>query len=170
MKSLSITIYPNPALKTHAQEVERIDSNLPSLISRMIVTMDQHEGVGLAAPQIGLSKRIIVVKDGGNNFGFINPQIIKANKEQEIDEEGCLSLPGIFLKIKRAKTVELIAKTPKGKLITISASGLGARIFQHEIDHLNGKLIIHRISILKRLHLRKKLKNLLPQKPLDKKI
>jgi len=126
----------------------------------MMVTMDANEGVGLAAPQVGILQRIIIVKDAQENHGFLNPEILSKSRKQATDEEGCLSLPGIFLKIKRAKEIEVAAKTIEGKTVRIQATGLGARIFLHEIDHLNGKLIIDRISPLKRFGLRKKLKNL----------
>ncbi len=160
IKPLQIEIYESPILKSKALEVGAVTPSLKKLISQMILTMDANEGVGLAAPQVGISQRIIIVKDAQENHGFLNPEILSKSKKQETHEEGCLSLPGIFLKIKRAKEIKLIAKTVKGKAVRIQANGLGARIFQHEIDHLNGKLIIDRISPLKRFSLRKKLKNL----------
>lgn len=160
VKPLHIEIYKSPILKSKAREVDVADPSLKKLVLQMITTMDANEGVGLAAPQVGIGQRIIVVKDVDQNHGFLNPQILSQSKKQEQDEEGCLSLPGIFLKIKRSKEIEVIAKTVEGKAVRVQATGLGARIFQHEIDHLNGKLIIDRISPFKRFSLRKKLKNL----------
>ena len=160
IKSLQIEIYKSPILKKRAFPVGAITPSLKKLIQEMIVSMELNEGVGLAAPQVGISQRIIIVKDAEQNHGFLNPEILSHSKNQETDEEGCLSLPGIFLKIKRAKIVEVLAQTPQGKTVRIQAKGLGARIFQHEIDHLNGKLIIDRISPFKRFQIRKKLKNL----------
>lgn len=157
-KPLQIVKYPNSILKTRAKEISEFDSPLRTLISQMIATMNASDGVGLAAPQIGISERIIIVKDANQDHGFINPEIVKKSKEREIEEEGCLSLPGIFVKVKRSTTIHVVAKTAQGKVVRISAKGLGARIFQHEIDHLNGKLIINRISAWKRFQLRKKIK------------
>lgn len=139
--------YPSPILSLRAQEVGRIDSETLSLIVQMKQTMDANNGIGLAAPQVGISKRVIIVKDDKENQAFLNPQILKQSKEKEEDEEGCLSLPGLFLKIKRTQRVEVLALTAEGKEVKIEAKGLAARIFQHEIDHLNGKLIIHRQSV-----------------------
>ncbi len=162
LRTLTIVKYPDPLLKKKSQPVEKPGPALHALIRHMTSTMDANDGVGLAAPQIGLSQCIIVVKDVDKNHGFFNPQILKESRDTNIDEEGCLSLPGIFLKIKRASEVMLVAQTPNGKTMKIVAKGLGARIFQHEIDHLRGKLIIDRVSPWKRLKLRKKLKELNP--------
>lgn len=139
----------------------------------MIEAMYANQGIGLAAPQIGISKRIIIVETSsdprktvrqkkfeGRPLAFLNPRIVKKTKEQAIEEEGCLSLPEIFLPIKRPKKVEVTCETPDGKEVKIQAEGLTARIFQHEVDHLNGKLIIDRISPFKRLKIRKLLKKL----------
>ncbi|TSC56569.1 MAG: peptide deformylase [Parcubacteria group bacterium Greene0714_21] len=148
---LKIFTYPLPILQSRAQEIERIDEETLSLILQMKQTMDANNGIGLAAPQIGVSKRIIIVKDKKENHAFLNPQILKQSRKKEEDEEGCLSLPGLFMQVKRAKRVEVLALTPEGKEVKIEAEGLTSRIFQHEIDHLNGKLIIHRVSLWTRL-------------------
>jgi peptide deformylase len=131
----------------------------------MITTMEKNQGIGLAAPQIGISKRIIIVTEGKrekgeSNHAFLNPKIVKQSKEQEREEEGCLSLPGIFVKVPRAKRVEVAAETLQGEQIRIVAKNLAARIFQHEIDHVQGILIIHRISPLAKWKLRNQLRNL----------
>ncbi len=157
MQLLKITTYPTPILKAKAHKVEQIDSRVRKLALAMAETMDANEGVGLAAPQVGIPKQIIIVKDAKKNLCFVNPCIVKKSKKQYRDEEGCLSLPGIFLKVKRAEKLEVIAQTPQGKNVKIIAKGLGARIFQHEIDHLHGKLIVDRVGPLQRLRLRKKL-------------
>ena len=148
---LKIFTYPSPILRLRAKEVERIDQETLALILPMKQTMDANNGIGLAAPQIGISKRIIIVKGDKENQAFLNPKILKQSKEKEEDEEGCLSFPGLFVKVKRAQRVEVLAVTPKGKEVKIETEGLAARIFQHEIDHLNGKLIIHRVSLWTRL-------------------
>jgi peptide deformylase len=148
---LKIFTYPSLILRLRAKEVERIDQEILSLILPMKQTMDANNGIGLAAPQVGVSKRLIIIKDEKENHAFLNPQLLKQSREKEEDEEGCLSFPGLFLKVKRAKSVDVLALTPEGKEVTIEAEGLASRIFQHEIDHLNGKLIIHRVSLWTRL-------------------
>ena len=130
--------------------------------------MKENEGIGLAAPQVGQLKRIIVVhpieertieeKSKIKPQVFINPKIIKKSREAIIDEEGCLSFPGLFLKIKRAKGVEIETQNEKEEKIRIEAEGLLARIFQHEIDHLDGILFIDRLSFWQKLKLRGRLK------------
>ena len=148
---LKIFTYPARILRLRANEVEGISQETLSLIAQMKQTMDANNGIGLAAPQVGISKRVIIVKDKKENHAFLNPRILKQSREKEEDEEGCLSFPGLFLKVKRAKSVGVLALTPEGKEVTIEAEGLASRIFQHEIDHLNGKLIIHRTSLWTRL-------------------
>lgn len=157
---LKIVKYPNPILTKKSEEVQHNDRILYSLVSQMIEAMKKNRGIGLAAPQIGVSKKIIIVTEREENHAFVNPRIIKQSKEKERDEEGCLSLPGLFLKVLRSKQVEVAAQTIDGEEVRVKARGLGARIFQHEIDHIEGKLIIHRISPLTRWKLRNQLKNL----------
>ena len=157
IKTLAIVKYPAKILSQLAQEVQEINPAVLALISQMEQAMENNDGIGLAAPQIGVSERIVIVKDAKENHAFLNPKIVSHGKITVTDEEGCLSLPGIFVKVKRLKQIKIACKTPEGKEITIEASGLGARIFQHEIDHLQGKLIINRINLLARLKLLPKL-------------
>ena len=157
---LKIVRYPDSILKKKSEEVRYDDKSLRSLIPQMTESMKKNQGIGLAAPQIGLSKKIIIVTEGEESHAFLNPRIIKQSKEKERDEEGCLSLPGLFVKVLRPKQVEVAAKPIEGEEVRVKARGLGARIFQHEIDHIEGKLIIHRISPLARWKLRNQLKNL----------
>jgi len=161
MQTLKIVIYPQPILQKRAAEIQKIPSDIAKLISQMKITMQKSDGIGLAAPQINLSERLIIVRDLSDekkSFAFINPKISKRSKKQSIEEEGCLSLPDLFIPVKRAEKIEVIARTPNHKKVHIAASGLAARIFQHEIDHINGKLIIDRISPWRRLKIRKQLK------------
>lgn len=167
MSILSIFQYPQPILQKRAAEVAKIIPGIRKLIVQMAEAMRENQGIGLAAPQIGVSKRIIIVEGSKNLQGqksnplaFINPRIVEKSREQIVQEEGCLSLPGIFLPIKRSQKMELICQTPEGREVKIEAEGLSARIFQHEIDHLNGILIIKRVSPIKRFRLRKLLKQL----------
>ncbi|MBI1971266.1 MAG: peptide deformylase [Candidatus Wildermuthbacteria bacterium] len=148
---LTIVKYPQPVLLKKAKPVESVTKDIVHLIPQMEKIMEFHEGIGLAAPQVGDSRQIIIVKGNTQNHAFLNPAILKKSKKQISDEEGCLSLPDIFLKIKRSEEVEVFAQTPKGKAVRIVAKGLAARIFQHEIDHLQGILIIHRANPLKRI-------------------
>lgn len=139
--------YPSPILKRKSEKVREINDEIKKLAGDMIETLKKSGGVGLAAPQIGESKRIIIVK----TEAFINPEISKRTKETEIAEEGCLCIPGLYLKIKRAKKVEVKALDINGNKVEIKAEGLPARIFQHEIDHLDGILIINRIGLKQKL-------------------
>jgi len=157
---LKIVKYPDLILKKSSEEVRHDDKSLRSLIPHMVETMKKNQGIGLAAPQIGISKKVIIVTEGEEAHAFLNPRIVKQSKEKERDEEGCLSLPGLFMKVSRAKQVEVAAQTIDGAKVRVKARGLGARIFQHEIDHIEGKLIIHRVSPLTRWKLRNQLKNL----------
>jgi peptide deformylase len=153
--------YPNPILRKKSEEVKEVTEDIKKFGQDMIQTMMEKDGIGLAAPQVGELKRIIVVypirersleeKAKRTPQVFINPKIIKKSKDSLIDEEGCLSLPELFLKIKRAKEVEIEALNERGEKIKIKTEGLPARVFQHEIDHLDGILFIDRISFFQKL-------------------
>ena len=158
MDVLSIKTYPDPFLRKKAKEINEVTPEIKELVFDMEKIMEENQGVGLAAPQVGVSKRIIIVRMENQPRVLINPKIFKKNREAEIAEEGCLSVPGVFLEIKRAKWVEIEALDIEGKAIYFKAEGLPARIFQHEIDHLDGILLIDRLSFLKRLKIIKKLK------------
>lgn len=165
--SKKIIKYPDPILRKKCQEVKEVTEEIKNLGWDMIKTMTENEGIGLSAPQVGELKRIIVVhpikerspkeKTLRSPQIFINPKITEKSKETEIDEEGCLSFPGLFLKIKRAKEVEIAALNERGEKIQVRAEGLPARIFQHEIDHLDGILFIDRLSFWQKLKIGKKL-------------
>jgi len=151
MSFLEIKKYPNPILKKKCDEVKEITPEIRELVFNMIKIMQGNQGIGLAAPQVGVLKRIIVVQTTEGPVGFINPRIIKQSKGTEIAEEGCLSFPGLYLKIKRAREIEVRAKNIEGKDLEIHVQGVLARIFQHEIDHLDGILFIDRIGIWQRI-------------------
>jgi len=146
--------YPNPILRKKCEEVKELTEGIKNLGWDMIETMVENEGIGLAASQIGELKRIIIVQAEKGPEVFINPKIIKKSKETEIGEEGCLSFPGLFLKIKRKKEIEIEAINLNGEKIQMKIKGLLARIFQHEIDHLDGILIIDKINLWQRLKLK----------------
>ncbi|MBU0476738.1 peptide deformylase [Patescibacteria group bacterium] len=153
----SIIKFPNPILGQKSKEVKDITQDVKELIEDMVETMKESQGVGLAAPQVGVLKRIIIVKTQEGPQAFVNPKIIKKSKEKETEEEGCLSLLGIRLDIKRAKEVEVEALDKEGREIKIKVQDLTARIIQHEIDHLDGILFIDRIPFWRRWKIRRKL-------------
>ncbi len=160
MALLEIRKYPNEVLKKRAEKIENIDSELQKLIDDMIETMYKANGVGLAAPQVGVSKRLIVVdtslrEENQKLIVLINPEIIQSD-EEILSEEGCLSLPGFITRLKRKEKVLVKGLDREGKEIEIEAEGLLSRALQHEIDHLDGILLIDRISPLKKELFRRK--------------
>lgn len=133
-------------LRQRAQEVTKVTKKIQKLIKDMIETMYEADGVGLAAPQIGVSKRIIVVDIGEGPIALINPKIIEMSPEQEIDVEGCLSILEFQGYVKRAKHVVVQGLDEKEKIVKIEASDFLARAFQHELDHLDGILFTDKIE------------------------
>jgi len=156
MAILKIKKYPDPILREKCEEVKEVNEEIKKLVDDMIETMEKNDGAGLAAPQVGVLKRVIVVETEKGPVGFVNPKIVKKSKETVIEEEGCLSFPGLWLKIKRWKGVDIEALDGDGK--KVKAENLLASILQHEIDHLDGILYIDRIGFCQRLKIRKKLK------------
>jgi peptide deformylase len=142
---------PNPVLKKKSSEVKEISEEVRKLVSEMIEAMSLDGGVGLAAPQIGESKRIIVVQMEEGPKAFFNPRIVWKSREKNIMEEGCLSVPGIRLEIKRNNEIELESMTEEKQKSRQKYSGYIARIFQHEIDHINGILFTERLSIWQKI-------------------
>src|SRR3990167_6965250 len=154
-----IIYLPDPRLRKMSKKIEIIDDALQTLIDDMFETMYHAKGVGLAAPQIGINIRLSVVDvigDKTQQLILINPEIIA--REGEVDyQEGCLSVPGVYDTVRRAETVTMRAQDRTGAFYEITASGLLGECFQHEIDHLNGKLYIDLLSPLKRTMARRKL-------------
>ena len=148
---LEIKKYPDPILRKKAREVKEIGREEKELIKEMLETMYRNQGVGLAAPQVGVLKRIVVVDDGEGPRVFINPKIVKKGGGKEVSEEGCLSVPGVFLRIKRWKEIEVEGLNENGEKVKVKARGLFARALQQEIDHLNGILILDRMSFWEKL-------------------
>jgi len=149
-----IILYPDKILKRKSEEVGEVNEEIRILAGEMVEIMVKEDGIGLAAPQVGILKRIIVVMMEKGPETFVNPRIIVKSKETEIMEEGCLCLPGVFLKIKRAKKVEVEALNLQGEKVRMKTEGLTARIFQHEIDHLEGILFIDRASLWQKIKLK----------------
>jgi peptide deformylase len=144
-----IRIYPDPILRKKALPVENIDGQVKEVADRMAESMYKNKGIGLAAPQIGLLSRMIVVDLGEGLKTLINPEMVEGEGES-ILEEGCLSLPNIEVPIKRKDKVFIRGWDLNGKEVNLEFIGFPGRVYQHEIDHLNGILIIHHISRLKR--------------------
>jgi len=148
----TIVTLPDPVLRRKAHTVTKFDKNLHALLDDMVETMREAPGVGLAAPQIGLSERIIVIEyyekeeDEENEealkkvWAMINPEIVKSSEETLLGVEGCLSLPGLVGEVERHAEVLIRGMNRHGKPMKVKAKGWLARIFQHEIDHLNGVL------------------------------
>ncbi len=153
MAILKILEYPNSILSTKAKAVESLNKKDFDLIRDMIDTMYQEDGVGLAAPQVGVSKRIIVVSPNarrGEEQVYINPEIVQSSAEQDIGVEGCLSVPGISCEVRRAKKIKLKAQNLKEVEQIEEFENFPARVIQHEIDHLNGILLIDRVDFNQR--------------------
>ena len=147
MTKLNILTYPNPILEKKSTKVADPKSpEIRALILDMLETMEANNGLGLAAPQVGKSFRLCIVKLDGKTHVLINPKIQSKSWSKEILEEGCLSFPGQYFPVKRAKKVKVKTQDRKGKDLIIPAEGLLARAFQHEIDHLDGILFITRKS------------------------
>ena len=165
MAILEILKYPAPILSKVAAPVKNFDGKTATLINDMLETMYAAPGVGLAAPQVGVSRRIVVLDIDHENPGkqvykLINPVVARAEGEV-VWEEGCLSVVDYTAEVRRAAQVEVVAFDEKGKSVKIEAEGLLAVALQHEIDHLDGKLFIDRISRLKRdLYMRRRKKML----------
>lgn len=147
---LEIKTYPAKILRQKAKEVGEVTDEIRKLASFLVQAMYQHQGIGLAANQIGLDLQLAVADAGNGLKILINPKIIKAEGQTE-EEEGCLSFPGTFFKIKRPKIIEMETLDRMGRPIKIKAQDLEARAICHEIDHLNGKLIIDRIGFWQRM-------------------
>jgi peptide deformylase len=129
-------------LRKKSDDILDIDKSIKNLIKKMKNTLNKSGGVGLAAPQVGINKNLILVKPENKIYVFINPVITNFSDEETIDEEGCLSVPHVFLKISRSKNITLKAKDEKGNDLDLNINEYFARIIQHEVDHLLGKLII----------------------------
>jgi len=142
----------DPVLRQKARRVPRIDSSIQQLIDDMVETMQQTNGVGLAAPQVGVSLRVVVLQMPGEEpIAIINPEIVKRAGEREVTE-GCLSIPGYAGEIKRSVSVTVKGRDRQGKTIRIKATGLMAQALEHELDHLNGILYIDHIEGQDKLH------------------
>jgi len=157
--ALRIRIFGDPALRRRSVPVRKVTARYKEVLSRMSGLMYENSGIGLAAPQVGVNECMIVADIGGGLYKLVNPKIVKREGKQVL-EEGCLSVPGVCIKVKRANSVVVEALDESGKHVTVEAEGLLACVFQHEIDHLRGKLIIDYAGALNKLRIAGKLKRL----------
>ena len=159
MALLQILEFPDPRLRNRAQPVAQVDAALRTLVDDMFETMYAAPGIGLAATQVNVAKRVLVLdlsERRNEPLALINPEILQRAGVEET-EEGCLSVPGYFDKVTRAEQIRVRALDRDGKQIEFEADGLLAVCIQHEIDHLDGKLFVDYLSELKRTRIRKKL-------------
>ncbi len=155
---LPIVKYPNSILKKSCSPVTFVGEEEKKLLQNMVGTMYANHGIGLAAPQVGINKQLAVVDIGDRHLlKLINPAVIET-KGAEMMEEGCLSIPNVYVTVKRPTTVTVKSLDEKGQKVTFEASGLLARAILHEIDHLKGRLIIDYLNPLRRFFALKKQK------------
>lgn len=160
MALLSILEFPDERLRKKASPVEVFDQNLGQLVDDMLETMYAAPGIGLAATQVNVQKRVIVIdisEEKNTPLCLVNPELISRSGNEEM-EEGCLSVPGIFEKVKRAEAVRVRAYDVLGQAFEFDADGLLAVCIQHEIDHLEGRLFVDHLSALKRQLIRKRIR------------
>jgi len=142
--------YPDPVLRMKANEVDELDESVSGLVDRMKGLMGEARGVGLAATQLGILRRVVVYQAGEDEpvVALVNPRIVESGEERLADDEGCLSLgaASVIVEVERPTAVVVEAKSPEGDDLRIEAEGLEARVIQHEMDHLDGVLIIDRTS------------------------
>ena len=142
--------YPDPALRIRAGEVDEVDETVADLVERMTKLMQEARGVGLAAPQVGVLRRVLVYQTDDEEpvRALVNPRLTASSEEEETLDEGCLSLgaASVVVPVSRPATITVEATTPEGEAVTVEAEGLEARVIQHELDHLDGVLILDRTS------------------------
>ena len=160
MAVLKILIFPDQRLRTVAKEVLVIDDEIKTLVSNLLETMYEGNGIGLSATQVNIHKRILVVdvsEEKDSPLVLINPKIKVLNKEEKIYSEGCLSVPGFFEEVSRPSEINITALNLEGERFTIMATDLLAVAVQHEMDHLDGKIFVDFLSNLKRQRIKNKL-------------
>ena len=159
MALLEILCFPDPRLRHQARPVQQIDDQVRTLVDDLLATMYAAPGIGLAATQVGVDRRIVVIdvsEEKNQPLCLINPEILERSGEEEMDE-GCLSVPGFYETVKRAECIRMRALDRNGESFELETQGLLAVCIQHEIDHLEGKLFVDYLSSLKRQRIRKKL-------------
>ena len=153
---LKIKLFGDPVLRKKAKPISRVSAEHREILNLMAKSMYEDSGIGLAAPQVGISVQLIVVDIGEGLYKLVNPRIIKRQGKQTI-REGCLSVPGVCIKVKRAKTVWVDALDELNQQVKFVAQDLFSCVLQHEIDHLKGKMIVDYAPLLEKLRIKKKL-------------
>jgi peptide deformylase len=154
MDTMRILTIGDDTLRAIAKPVETIDDSIRALVKDMFAAMRADRGIGLAAPQVGVSIRLFVTHaDKDKDRVFINPQLVRTGEELVEYEEGCMSIPGLYADVRRPREVTVQAYNEKGRPFTVEADGLLARVIQHEYDHLEGKLFIDYLPEAKRVRL-----------------
>jgi peptide deformylase len=159
MAILDILHFPDPRLRNKAKPVAQVDNSIRRLVDDMLETMYDAPGIGLAATQVNVAKRVVVIdlsEEKNESLCLINPEILEKDGVEQM-EEGCLSVPGVFEQVSRANHIRIRALDREGKPFEMEADGLLAVCIQHELDHLEGKLFVDYLSSLKRQRIRKKL-------------
>jgi peptide deformylase len=170
IQPLEILTYPDPFLSKRSRETTPAEIangtadgwNLAELVERMKATLVVDKGIGLAAPQVGVGLRLILAdlsREGGSLMAVLNP-VLSEGRGAVIDEEGCLSVPGLRVKVKRFASIKVSGVDIQGRPVALEAESLAARIFQHEVDHLDGILIVNRLGMASRLMVRRQLAEL----------
>jgi peptide deformylase len=160
MALLSILQYPDPKLHTLARPIAAVDARIQSLVQDMLETMYDANGIGLAATQVDVHERLVVIdvsEERNEPLVLINPEIVWASEERIVNDEGCLSVPGIYDGVERSTQVRVSALDAEGALRTLEAEGLLAVCIQHEMDHLKGKVFVEYLSPLKRNRIKNKM-------------
>ena len=160
MALLNILQYPDPRLHTVAKPVAAVDARIRQLVADMTETMYEANGIGLAATQVDVHERVIVIDVSEDHSGaqaFINPEIVWASEEVQVNDEGCLSVPGIYDGVERSSRVKVTALDADGNSRTLEAEGVLAVCIQHEMDHLLGKVFVEYLSPLKRNRIKTKM-------------
>jgi peptide deformylase len=139
--SLVLRTVPDPVLRCVCEPVDAFDRALREVVEEMRQLMLWHQGIGLAAPQAGIALRLFVAEIDGRPLSVANPRLLRCGPGSETAVEGCLSLPGVEVPVSRAQAVKVRGRTPDGRAVTLTVEGLWARVVQHEVDHLNGRLI-----------------------------
>lgn len=160
MALLPILCYPDPRLHTVAKPVAQVDARIQSLVADMLQTMYEAQGIGLAATQVDVHERLIVIdvsEDRDSPMVLINPKVLWVSEQTHVNEEGCLSVPGIYDSVVRHDAIRIEALDEKGQRREVQAQGLLAVCIQHEMDHLLGKVFVEYLSPLKRNRIKTKL-------------
>ena len=160
MAVLSILFFPDPRLHTVAKPVRAVDARIKTLIADMLETMYEASGIGLAATQVDVHERVIVIdvsEHRNQPLVLVNPEIVWASPDKQVSDEGCLSVPGIYDEVERAAAIKVTALDAEGQSRTIEAEGVLAVCIQHEMDHLMGKVFVEYLSPLKRNRIKTKM-------------